>query len=86
MKKGTKVKLKPNVVELRKAICLKREYKFDTDKVYKIKNYEGSHLSMDIKEDVKMWRLTGGNILDIEDNTEVKIDEVLIPENALIQE
>ena len=84
MREGTKVKLSHNTQILRADVHLKTQYEFNENEVYSIVKYEGQHQSTEHpKNMVDCWRLTGGFVKDM-DGKELTIDQLIIPETALI--
>lgn len=88
---GLNVKLSPSINQLRTEIGLNREYEIDTKKTYTIYEYAGNFQYQDIggfPKVEKLWRVTGGSIIVkntfFKENRNVDIEQILIPESALI--
>lgn len=81
---GTRVKLSENTQLLRSDVHLTTPYKFNTEQTYTVNRYEGQHASTERPDEkVHCWRLTGGTCHD-HAGKELGIEQLLIPQTALI--
>ena len=82
---GTKVRLRYDVVALRREAGLMTEYRFDLLPTYTVEDFEGWWPLNDKDCGIARYRLSGGMIRPMDkNNVQFRIYEIMIPETALI--